>query len=146
MNRKIKFRVWNKSTSEFYFLDLSDVASAISLSGYNKDKSIYYVGSSGANLGGELCQVRPALFGNLVVQQYTGLKDKNGKEIYEGDIISEFVVGEEGNPYYPSRTEIGQICYSTLGDFRVEPDGTPLFDWEQAEVIGNICENPDLLK
>lgn len=68
-------------------------------------------------------------------RQYTGLKDKNGKEIYEGDIIfgQHKIIGDWKSRVYLLPTGVW------FGGARFE-------DVEDFEVIGNIYENPELLK
>lgn len=76
------------------------------------------------------------------LMQYTNLKDKNGKEIYEGDILKVKLDDGEANLY---------VKY-TNGEYRVVNEGK----WEDSlyiymyfgdvEVVGNIYENEDLLK
>jgi hypothetical protein len=66
--------------------------------------------------------------------QYTGLKDRNGKEIYEGDFTDE-----------------GPVIFHNdyLGFFvktNSEEEFKPLYDFALLEIIGNIYENPELLK
>ena len=81
-----------------------------------------------------------------VLMQYTGLKDKNGKEIYEGDILG----GVYESPiFYCLKCKCFQLeftdfgCAACTGDVHwaeiAEDDG-------KLEVIGNIHENPELIK
>lgn len=76
------------------------------------------------------------------LMQYTGLKDKNGREIYEGDIVSMMPEGYASIPAEVRITERGVMFHRLDGDY---PD-LLVADWEGAIVIGNIYENPELLK
>ena len=73
-----------------------------------------------------------------VVEQYTGLKDKNGQEIYEGDIVSVRNKNRK-NEYDIGVVEFGKAafrCPFLLGKYHSG----------QVEVVGNVHENPDLLE
>lgn len=72
------------------------------------------------------------------LMQYTGLKDKNGKEIYEGDIL--ITKDIEGGKYKTFVTHENGMFLS--GEESLYDD---VFLFE-AEVVGNIYENPELLK
>ena len=76
---------------------------------------------------------------DVKLMQYTGIKDKNGKEIYEGDIV---ITGERfiGHVVYSVDEEDGSAEWLIdTGDYN-ECLTTPL------KVIGNIYENPELLE
>lgn len=71
--------------------------------------------------------------GDYVIQQYTGLKDKNGKEVYEGDILLD-------------DAKIPLECFYDNGKFMAGISYASQEWFSDCEVVGNIFENKDLLK
>lgn len=78
---------------------------------------------------------------------FTGLHDKNGKEIYEGDIVNLVNYGERGDALVLWNQDIGAWCLQLRYEPRV--GSKTLGSWleeEVLEIIGNIHANPELLK
>jgi uncharacterized phage protein (TIGR01671 family) len=76
------------------------------------------------------------------LMQFTGLLDKNGKEIYEGDIIKNDIDRLWVIEWDKELCMFCQILYSTTGKILERMD----LRFNAKEVIGNIYENPELLK
>lgn len=140
--REIKFRAWDKRQIEIYGTGMSYGSPE-----YFDDMLAFRFNHFESDNPSE-----------IIYEQYTGMKDMNGKEIYEGDILrvgtfSEEVDGEEswwmddsvhrvewcGAEDYPAfdlrpsiDTDCNGLSYIAVGE-------------QQAEVIGNIHENPELI-
>lgn len=85
-------------------------------------------------------------FGEAILMQYTGLKDKNGVEIFEGDVVIAWSQGVKGIFEIKRRIDGLWLLYPAWKDgqfWYLSPteDGR-----ETIEIIGNIYENPDLLE
>ncbi len=76
------------------------------------------------------------------ILQYTGLKDKTGKEIYEGDIVKFYIESQGAEGVDSSTTIIEEVMFC---DCEIYPF-CELSDNQNFEIIGNIYENPDLLQ
>jgi len=143
MNREIKFRAWDK---EYNKMLVTDTATKFELSRSGVD--VYSYEEIHTDISGVDRTTMDWVLVDAIPMQFTGLTDKHGKEIYEGDIykagnymyqvffISGAFVGgksiDSNQPLGWGYTEEGLIS-----------EGTEM-DW--LEVIGNIYENPNLLE
>ena len=134
MNREIKFRAWDKEENKMVRVTLLDFP----------EWSISYQDGTDYYKNGDRNGFKNEDTDRCILMQYTGLKDKNGREIYEGDILrwvssNPFSKGEirTVKVYY---TEAHFWCYGAIGVYLGE-----LLINEKCEVIGNIYENPELI-
>lgn len=124
MNRDLRFRVWCKDYNEW-------------------EKDYCFLSQNGVPYqvlkGGRIVAIRPE---NHIVQFYTGLNDKNGKAIYDGDIITcpQFTLEEA----FVGVVEFWNCAWTAYeGKYQVRLQlGVGL----KYEILGNIFENPELLK
>ena len=136
--REIKFRIWDKETKHMHIFG-DNIHDTIAFEG--KTNKIYYYNLQ--NGCGSLSEDS-----DYVLMQYTGLKDKNGQEIYEGDIV--YIKGETELLDIKGKVEYNdswaQFVITNTGNIINETE--PLGDYEEQdlEVIGNIYNNPELLK
>jgi uncharacterized phage protein (TIGR01671 family) len=133
--RKIKFRAWD---GERMFRNIQEAYDTLEEDSNNNVSCFYdYLTDD-----------------DYSVMQSTGLKDKNGKEIYEGDIVQVSYRGGEhlkavGWVEYLKPSFIVRTKQDTKKPYFLclyAHNYSPLFNWAESEVIGNIYENPDLLQ
>lgn len=134
--RDIKFRAWDKRTKRMYQVQ--------TLQFYGTNNTVDACWTNGVDFDGESTLGEPELnnLHNLELMQYTGLKDKNGVEIYEGDILFHPLQGRR-RVYYPYSERVASYGLRDIDN----GFGSTLQDSHAVwEVIGNIYENKDLLE
>lgn len=153
MSREIKFRAWDKDENRM-------IHSGTEQNDYPFSWHIHNTGIEIVEYDGT--DWNPLK--NIKLMQYTGLKDKNGTEIYEGDILKMHQFLFDGNEY--EKETIGVIKWGEYGWLLSQIDGKEVNEYmgykngegetylihfyglheESFEVIGNIYENAELLK
>src|SRR5437764_1470652 len=134
MNRQIKFRAWDKELKVMRYRWLNIIPDS---------EHAWAWGKHDDDLQGANAHVQRYFTDTLM--QYTGLKDKNGKEIWEGDILAipnrgDWEVKYVVDGFHISQGEhnYGMMTYNS----EIEAD----MKLQNYEVIGNIYENSDLLQ
>lgn len=133
MSREIKFRAWDEEINQYRSPGTIQIS-------YDGKPFFLFPLDNGSGFLFERLK-------NIIIEQFTGLTDKNGKEIYEGDIV----YFRANYTHKPCGWMLARIVYSGhkfvlsegLNEYEIN-DETDGFDY-QAEVRGNIHENPELL-
>jgi uncharacterized phage protein (TIGR01671 family) len=138
--REIKFRAWQKNDSEYrletepeYYMDYDPT---------------FKVDVIGAGATEEYAELNEGLKSISNLMQYTGIKDYNGKEIYEGDIVHNVTYTFNGVVFFDNgsfwvREYLSHVDEGLYDDREKETRWSIDLSWE---IIGNIYENPDLLE
>lgn len=134
MSREIKFRAWIKEEKKMVIVETIDFS----------EKSIQYLEKNEII---DAYLLRTTFLEDIELMQYTGQKDKNGKEIYEGDIL------KYKFPYDRRLKHVSLVKFiETEASFGIKDryeNEIPLYRIaanNYFEVIGNIYENEELLK
>ena len=133
--REIKFRAWDKNDKRI-FIDPQMIDFYNKKIGYMQYQTEYMPDTSYS------IPVGFEEFEYSELMEWTGLYDKNGEDIYEGDIIFESF----GEKYYKVIFENGSFKAEFNGDF--DEYSFDLIDVvaQGCEIVGNIYENPELIK
>lgn len=136
MSREIKFRAWDKKRKRY--------AKVIQTTnqGWKGYRDKTYITNG-------IMRFSKWVLSRFVIEQYAGLKDKNDKEIYEGDIVEEDIDFNskmtDGTFRYKVYWNNDELCWS-LDPIGPESIHNDLWELNSScRVIGNIHENPELL-
>lgn len=149
MNRQIKFRVWDTVNKEFSNFTNRDPFFSVSYG------TIFFwdrVKKEDGSYDGDI--ILKDTNNRFILQQYTGLQDKSGKEVYEGDIVK--TISDYMSTLLPdiSKYSAGEVswwnegfalCQKTVGATRISEYSHCPCCPSSLEIIGNIFENPELL-
>ena len=139
MNDRFKFRVWDKIHKRYIYCDFAGYCSVDYLG--KGEKRIVFM-PSGVE---QIKNGKPLLYAKedeAKIEQCTGLKDKNGKLIYEGDIL------QDSEQKILVKYDVNRHCF--MFEYQDTRAYKPICDIDvlsgNFEVIGNIHENEDLLE
>jgi len=136
--REIKFNAWDKKTKTMHLWAASDVS-------LDFEGLIYYCGN-----------FHPDFQDRFIVLQFTGLKDKNGRRIFDGDIVKVKIMKSDGHlkNWKDWLKFKGEVVFSNTG-FAIKDKSKVIWQFSgggllwaimDIEVIGNKFENPELLE
>ncbi len=130
--REIKFRAWDKKRGIFHW-GISNIC--LTLGG----NLMWQFGFQSPNFNDK------EEIENYTLQQYTGLKDKKGNDIFDGDIFK-VTCGCEHQENLPVEYKDGHNGFYAAATYQHDWDNNQLeLNWaEGTEVVGNISENPEL--
>jgi len=151
--REIKFRAWDSSESKMIYLDDQSMSVEINfLNNWTYNHKTYWevVTKEGEPGYPHMSQYVDSRRTENKIMQYTGLKDKNGKEIYEGDIVK-YIAGKNYQTtgvvtWVDEKNSINFKTYPLICAFVIhneKENKTDKFEWDETdymEVIGNIYE------
>lgn len=141
MNREIKFRAWDKEKKKMR--PVNSIAFHYEREDRDSSRLPKVVNMWGWDLIEDKAIIIHREIKDVVLMEFTGLKDKNGKEIWEGDVVSRF------NDTQRSAVEFQDGCFFSI--LQKSGGSDPQYDilcndLSVTEVIGNIYEHPELLK
>ncbi|MGX2946352.1 YopX family protein [Enterococcus alishanensis] len=136
--REIKFRAWDKEKKKFIRLSALHLEESGLEVGLVYDLSEHYLSTAFSVGGGRSLNLNDG-----ILMQYTGLKDKNDQEVYEGDIVR----CTRGCPHEIIWIEeYGGMFFGGMPTWYLS-GLTEGYAWTgEEEIIGNIYENPELLE
>ena len=147
--REFKFRVWDKTNEKMFTAMIS----------FNLDDGVHsctFISNYGDEITSDIK--------DLVIMQFTGLLDKNGKEIYEGDILKssgeiKLQLSEFPKEIYSPYWELSEVVFHKGAFMRIiraqenswfgkiPSDPQKIFNPEEhEEIVGNVYETPELIK
>lgn len=124
-----KFRVWSKTLGKYRQLDET-----------SNDQGLGMLFEVKKGIGSNVTSICYSI--GDVAEQYTGLKDANGKEIYEGDIVH--VVTEDGYER-TGKVIFEKGCYWVDNGMDKYPVNRIGFERDTLEVLGNVHVNPNII-